>query len=185
VCTERRWYWLAGVLFAFAALIKVWPLLRILVWLGLVPLGRRPGFLAAAGVVGLAWILPVVLVSGRDGLLRLAQLQVGRGVELESILAFPIYMIITLTVNQAPAITNVVVAMARRGRSFSFQATATGFPTPTWSATGSLPPGLTISSSGLISGTPMANGPYHFTLVATNSTGTATQAFTIAVTNPG
>jgi hypothetical protein len=46
---------------------------------------------------------------------------------------------------------------------------------------GSLPPGLTLSSSGVISGTPTATGTYTGTVTATNGVGAAMQNFTLAV----
>jgi hypothetical protein len=47
---------------------------------------------------------------------------------------------------------------------------------------GSLPPGLTLSSSGTISGTPTATGTFTFTITATDAYGcTGSQSFTIAV----
>ena len=62
--------------------------------------------------------------------------------------------------------------------------TATGGTAPyTWSATG-LPPGLSISTGGVISGTPTTAGTYNTTVTARDSastpqTGTATFTFTI------
>jgi hypothetical protein len=50
---------------------------------------------------------------------------------------------------------------------------------------GSLPPGLTLSSSGVISGTPTTTGTYTGTITADNGVGTpATQSFSITVTDP-
>jgi hypothetical protein len=64
----------------------------------------------------------------------------------------------------------------------------------TYSATG-LPAGLSISSSGLISGTPTTPGPYNVTVTATDGTGASGSATftwtvnpaanTVTVTNPG
>lgn len=50
------------------------------------------------------------------------------------------------------------------GTAYSQQVTGVGFPTPTVLAIagGSLPPGLTITSAGLISGTPSTAGTYTF-----------------------
>ena len=50
--------------------------------------------------------------------------------------------------------------------------TSSGQAPFTWSVTsGSLPPGITLSSSGLLSGTPTATGSYTFTVRATDATG--------------
>jgi hypothetical protein len=51
--------------------------------------------------------------------------------------------------------------------------------------TGSLPTGLTLSSGGLLSGTPTAAGTYSFTVTATDAYGcTGTRTYTLAVVNP-
>jgi hypothetical protein len=91
----------------------------------------------------------------------------------------------TLTVTQAPAITSASSATFTTGRAGSFTATATGYPIPTFSlASGSLPAGVSLSSSGLISGTPSATagGRHLVTLKATNGVSPeATQSFTLSV----
>ncbi|HTO45284.1 MAG TPA: putative Ig domain-containing protein [Burkholderiales bacterium] len=66
--------------------------------------------------------------------------------------------VVTLTVNPAPlAITSpATLPAAQVGVPYSFTLTATGGTPPyAWSlASGSLPAGLSLSASGLISGTP-------------------------------
>ncbi|MGA9626458.1 MAG: putative Ig domain-containing protein [Bryobacteraceae bacterium] len=63
----------------------------------------------------------------------------------------------------------------------AFAATG-GTPPYTWSASG-LPSGLSISSAGVISGTPAASGSFPVTVQATDSAkATATKSFTITVT---
>jgi hypothetical protein len=67
------------------------------------------------------------------------------------------------------------------GVSFSSQVQASGGTAPyTFTLnSGSLPPGLTLSTSGLISGTPTTAGPFSFTVKVTDSTGgTALTAIT-------
>ena len=84
---------------------------------------------------------------------------------------------------QPPAITSALTASGTVGVAFSYQITATNNPT-SYNATG-LPAGLSINTtSGLISGTPMAAGSFNVTISATNSagTGSATLALTIAQT---
>ena len=93
VATERRRYWLAGSLIAFASLIKVWPLILVLVWFRLVPPGKRAGFVAITGGVVGAALLPVMALGGANGLWALLQEQGGRAVEIESVFAFPLYAI--------------------------------------------------------------------------------------------
>ena len=54
-----------------------------------------------------------------------------------------------------------------------------------WSSSGSLPPGLSVSSSGAISGTPTTSGWYAFQVKVTDAVGgTASQDFTIAIGGP-
>ena len=73
------------------------------------------------------------------------------------------------------------------GTSGSFTITTTGSPTPTLTETGTLPSGVTFSSSngtGTLSGTPAAGsaGSYPLTFAASNGVGTAaSQSFTLTV----
>jgi hypothetical protein len=70
------------------------------------------------------------------------------------------------------------------GVSSSQQLSASGgVPPYTWTlAAGALPPGLTLSASGSISGTPTTAGTYGFTVRVTDgSSATAQQAFTLIV----
>ena len=61
---------------------------------------------------------------------------------------------------------------ATPGQSYSFAFTTTHqSPAPTFSATGTLPPGLSLSSSGLLSGIPTTPGTYNFTINASNLNG--------------
>ena len=63
-------------------------------------------------------------------------------------------------------------ASASAGTAYSYTFAATGFPTPTYSvASGTLPTGLTLSASGVLSGTPTAAGTFTFTIQASNSAG--------------
>ncbi len=92
----------------------------------------------------------------------------------------------TLTVNEAPAITSANSAAFAVGANGSFQLAASGFPaTFTFSNTGSaLPTGVTLSSSGLLSGAPAAGtgGVYNLTFTASNGINpAATQSFTLTV----
>jgi hypothetical protein len=69
------------------------------------------------------------------------------------------------------------------GSSYNFALTASsGSSSPTFSLTsGSLPPGLVLSSSGTLSGTPTRPGTYTGTVTATSGTVSVTQNFTISV----
>jgi Pro-kumamolisin, activation domain/PQQ-like domain/Putative Ig domain len=95
----------------------------------------------------------------------------------------------TINVQQpvAPAITDGPPPSAvLLNAAYSFTYTGTGFPTPSFSiSAGSLPPGITLSSSGSLSGKPTLTGTYTGTVVATNGFDpVATQNFTIAVQQP-
>ena len=82
----------------------------------------------------------------------------------------------------SPSVTNPGSQSGTVGTAASLQLSATGGTTPyTWSATG-LPAGLSISSSGLISGTPTTAGSYSVTATVTDAagkTGSATFSWTI------
>ncbi len=91
----------------------------------------------------------------------------------------------TLTVNAAPSITSASDTTFTVGTAGSFTTTAAGYPAPTFSVTvGTLPSGVALGISGVISGTPAAGtgGVYVFTITATNGVGSAaTQTFTLFV----
>jgi hypothetical protein len=64
---------------------------------------------------------------------------------------------------------------------YNLQFTATG-GTPTWTvSSGALPAGLTLSSSGLVSGTPTATGDFSFKVTATAGSRTDTQTYSMSV----
>ena len=88
----------------------------------------------------------------------------------------------TLTVDQAPAITSANSTTFTNGQAGSFTVTATGYPAPTYSATG-LPAWASLNATtGVLSGTPTATGTSSFTITASNGVGTAaTQSFTLTV----
>jgi hypothetical protein len=92
----------------------------------------------------------------------------------------------TLQLNvAAPVITSPASTSGTTGDSFSYQITATGTPT-SYGASG-LPGGLSLdSSTGLISGAPVAAGASTVTLTATNDggTGTASMVLTVAPAPP-
>ncbi len=88
----------------------------------------------------------------------------------------------TLSVDQAPAITSAASTTFTVGTAGSFQVTATGYPAPTFTEAGALPSGVTLSSAGVLSGTPAALGTYNFTITASNGVGSnATQPFILTV----
>ena len=92
---------------------------------------------------------------------------------------------VTLTVNQASAITSAPTASATHGQAFSFRFTAAGYPLANVTHTGTVR-GLTYTNNGngtaTLSGTPATAGTYALTITARNSVGSATQTFTLTVT---
>lgn len=68
------------------------------------------------------------------------------------------------------------------GVAYSQSFSASGSATITYSLlSGSLPPGLTLNSTGSVTGTPTTVGTYTFTIRATNSFGTADQPSSITI----
>ncbi|MFB3920483.1 MAG: putative Ig domain-containing protein [Terriglobia bacterium] len=94
----------------------------------------------------------------------------------------------TLTIHQAPVITSASSTTFAVGTAGSFTVTATGYPTPTLSESGTLPSGVTfVAGTGALAGTPGAGagGTYPISLTAHNGVGAdATQNFTLTVNNP-
>ena len=79
----------------------------------------------------------------------------------------------TVSVNATPIITITAPALSpfQIGAHYSGQFKASGGTgTYTWSATG-LPPGLTLSSTGLLSGTPTAIGTFNCSITAIDANG--------------
>jgi hypothetical protein len=90
---------------------------------------------------------------------------------------------ITIVNPPAPSITSSSSASGIVGTVFTgYTITATNSPT-SYSVTGTLPPGLTLSGN-VISGTPTASGTYPVTINATNIGGTDSKPLTITVTLP-
>jgi hypothetical protein len=91
---------------------------------------------------------------------------------------------VAFRMNQAPSITSPNTTTFSFGLAGTFTAKAIGTSSITWSETGTLPTGVSLSSAGVLSGTPTQSGTFNFTLTATNSVGSANQSFTLVV-NPG
>ncbi len=94
---------------------------------------------------------------------------------------------ITIVVSAAstPSFTaDAPPSSAAQSYSYSYQFAASGSPAPTFSvSSGSLPPGLGLSSSGLLSGVPTTIGSSSFVVEASNSIGSVnSQPLTISVT---
>jgi len=86
----------------------------------------------------------------------------------------------------APTISGTPPSPVGVNGSYDFSFTLTGGPTPTTTVTsGSLPPGLSLSTGGVISGSPTTVGSYTATVTAANAvTPNATDTFTIVVGVP-
>jgi hypothetical protein len=83
----------------------------------------------------------------------------------------------------APIITTTTATAGVVGRSYLLQLSASGSPAPTFAVTtGSLPAGLVMTTSGIISGTPTTAATTNFTVTATNSAGSDPQAYSLVVT---
>ena len=82
----------------------------------------------------------------------------------------------------APAITTIRIPKGILGRSFSYELQATAYPQPIWSvANGELPTGLSLSSSGLLSGMPTESGNFTFTIRVENVIGYVEQEFNLTI----
>jgi subtilase family serine protease len=93
----------------------------------------------------------------------------------------------TLTIDQPPAVTSAPIsATVTDGSGATFTLTATGFPAPTFAVTsGNLPSGLSLSSSGVITGTPTEAGTFSGVITVSNGVGAAVvQSFSITVDVP-
>jgi hypothetical protein len=87
--------------------------------------------------------------------------------------------------DSAPAITSADSTSFSPGVAGAFTVTATGYPTPTITESGTLPAGVTFSG-GVLSGTTTATGSFPITLTASNGINPpATQDFTLNVVPSG
>ena len=95
---------------------------------------------------------------------------------------------LTITISPAalrpPAIISYAVATGTTGQSFAYYL-STDTTAASYAAGGTLPPGLTFStSSGVLTGTPTQAGTYTVPVSATNSLGTGSAVLTVVITNP-
>jgi hypothetical protein len=90
----------------------------------------------------------------------------------------------TVTVPEGPAITSAHATTFTADQAGTFAVEAAGYPLPTFTASGALPAGVTLSADGTLSGTPAkgSGGSYPFAITASNGVGAAaTQFFTLTV----
>ena len=95
-----------------------------------------------------------------------------------------------LVVNEAPAITSRASATFTAGDSGTFTVTTNGSPAPSLTESGALPSGVTFTDNGngtaTISGIPATVGSYRIVITATNGSGSASESFTLKVSEePG
>ena len=96
----------------------------------------------------------------------------------------------SLAISKAPKLLRIPTTTAPVGTALTIGISAKAYTTASISQTGSLPAGLAFidnaDGTATISGTPAAGsgGSYPITITATNPTGTASQTFTLKVTQP-
>ena len=91
-----------------------------------------------------------------------------------------------LEVHAPPAITSANSTTFTEGSPGTFTVTATGAPVPSFSEVGALPPGVSLTSAGVLSGTPTTGGVFPVTITAANGVlPNASQNFTLTVNVPG
>lgn len=81
----------------------------------------------------------------------------------------------------APTIETAELTDATAGAAYSITIAASGTASITWSDNGALPEGLTLSSDGIISGTPVTAGTYSFKVTAQNEAGSDEKEYTLKV----
>ncbi|MBQ3402022.1 MAG: putative Ig domain-containing protein [Synergistaceae bacterium] len=83
-----------------------------------------------------------------------------------------------------PKLAAITLPAGTKGITYTAQLTAAGLTPMTWRISGgSLPMGLSLSSSGKISGVPEENGSFTFTVEASNIAGTSTRELTLNIGN--
>ena len=93
---------------------------------------------------------------------------------------------VTVTISGAPIKIDTTSISGATGMVFSYALSASGGVSPyTWSVVGSMPPGLKLSSGGVISGTPTLAGTYSVVVRVIDQTGaTAQRNLTITIDLP-
>ena len=96
--------------------------------------------------------------------------------------SFSITIVAAPVVLVVPTITTSSLTGGTVGTSYSQALSATGTVPITWSLdSGNLPDGLTLSTAGVISGTPTVAGTSNFTVQASNAVGNTTKPLSITV----
>ena len=89
----------------------------------------------------------------------------------------------SITINAAITVSPATLPAGQVNTAYTQTATAAGGTgTKTFGFTGTLPSGLSLSTAGVLSGTPDTPGSYNFTIVATDTVGaTGSQAYTVVI----
>lgn len=87
----------------------------------------------------------------------------------------------TITISSMPSINDPGALNATLATPFSAQLKAAGSPAPTFTSNVAPPAGLTLTSAGLISGTPTVSGSFPLVITATNQAGSAVRSVTVNV----
>jgi len=93
VAFDRKRYGWAGTFIAFAAALKIWPIILLPLVLPSVPEGRRQKLVLTTAAVAAVCFGPLIVLGGWSGIWNVFHFQSGRGVEFESIFAMPLYAI--------------------------------------------------------------------------------------------
>ena len=90
---------------------------------------------------------------------------------------------LSIKISAPPTITTTTLADGTVSQPYSRKLAATGDAPITWSISGSLPGGLSLSGD-IISGTPTRAGTFNITVTAENSVGSDTKALSIKISAP-
>jgi hypothetical protein len=150
----------------------------------------QTGFSGAHNFINFTGTLPTGLSLSSEGLLsgtptEAGDFSFGIGVTDGSSCGRGAMYSVTVAAGCVASITPATLTDAERGVSESVQLTATGITSPSFSVSaGTLPTGISLSTAGLLSGTPSATGSFNFTVTATNGSCSANRAYTWVVACP-
>ena len=95
-------------------------------------------------------------------------------------------MLFRSSVQQAPQILVSAPIEVPYGQLFSMSIPAVGYPALTWDASGgTMPPGLSLTSNGVLTGSSTVPGTYNVFVTAYNTVTSTTQQIMIIVASPG